>query len=511
MGQEVSTQPVTNQTVTPKLLSLAFKDWPIRRKLLTPTILFLVLSCTVYILAFFFLLNHIRDEAITAHKALLSIERQFSSTINTIAQWYISLDQVKQELIELELQVKHYQSSTDSNQSILVLESLIQNIHRLNRLAELNVLVKSPDSTQYRSLVLQLEQIKTELQTSIHKIQQRLADNTTTKINFLMLFVLLSALIGAGLAIYGANIIAYKISTPIQQLHTTVVQFRHGKDTQKLTIEQDDEIGQLTKDFNSMIAETTFNKGKLEQAIKLAQQSNHAKSQFLANISHELRTPMLGIMGFSDLGIDKIDSADKEKLLRYFQRIKSSSKRLLDLVNDLLDLSKLESGQLELHLERFDLSTLTKEVIDEMRTLIRDKSIDLSLEDHKVKTLVNIDRKQIHQVIYNLLSNAIKYSEVNGNIRITIDTCNSRIEQNNRLVEIPCLAFTCADEGVGIPEDELDVVFDKFTQSTKTVTGAGGTGLGLAICKEIIEAHQGRIYATNRRSGGVQLTFEIPV
>ena len=492
-------------------LHLAFKDWPIRQKLLIPTILFLIISCTIYIAAFFFLLNYIRDDAITEHKALLNIEQQYSSALNAILKWPVSPDLIKQELAEFRQQIKRYQSLSSNDQNTLSVDELTQSINKLRELAKQSSQIKSADSIQFKSFVVQLERVRSELQIPIHEIQETLANETGDKINYLVLFVLLSALIGAGLAIYGANIIASYISSPIEQLHSAVALFRSGKDATRLTINQEDEIGQLSKDFNSMVAEITFNKGKLEQAIKLAQQSNNAKSHFVANISHELRTPMLGIMGFSDLGIEKIDSAGKDKILRYFQRIKSSSKRLLNLVNDLLDLSKLESGQFELHLERVNLSTVIKDVIDEMQTLIRDKSINLSLDDHNIDTLANIDRKQIHQVIYNLLSNAIKYSNANGKIHIVIDSCILRIAQHNTFVEMPGLTFTCSDEGVGIPADELDDVFGKFSQSTNTIAGAGGTGLGLAICKEIIEAHHGHIYAKNRYSKGLRLTFEIPV
>jgi len=497
--------------MTTKIWSLAFKDWPIRQKLLIPTVIFLVTSCTIYILAFFFLLNYIRDNAITEHKTLLTIEQQFFNTVSAALKSPVHPELINEELTELKRHIKQYSALHHEIKDTLNINEINQKIAKLEALLLFNSQAEPSENTSFRSLVSQLEHSREDFQQSIHKIHEVLSIETRGEINDLMQYVLLSAVIGIVIATYSANILASQISSSIEHLQQAVAQFRLKERPYKLNIKQEDEIGLLSKDFNSMMAEITFNKSKLEQAIKHAQNSNNAKSQFLANISHELRTPMLGIMGFSDLGIQKIDSADKEKTLRYFQRIKSSSQRLLSLVNDLLDLSKLESGQLELQRENIDLNILTKEVIDEMKVLISDKSIELSLNNSNLESYAYIDRKQIHQVIYNLLSNAIKYSEVNGSIQVTIDTGIARVEQHDELVEVPVLSFSCEDEGVGIPESELNIVFDKFAQSTKTVNNASGTGLGLAICKEIITAHQGRIYAKNRQPDGVRLTFEVPI
>jgi signal transduction histidine kinase len=230
-----------------------------------------------------------------------------------------------------------------------------------------------------------------------------------------------------------------------------------------------------------------------------AEAANQAKSEFLANMSHELRTPLHGILSFAAFGIKKYASAKPEKLLDYFSRIKQSGNVLLELLNDLLNLAKLESNRATFAFEPTDLGKLVKSAANEFDLLLSERSLNIQQKESKFDERVTLDADKIKQVLRNLLDNAIKFSPEGG----TIDVGTERIGGSIRV--------SVRDQGPGIPQDELEAVFDKFVQSSKTKTGAGGTGLGLAICQEIIAAHRGRIWAENRPEGGATFSFEIPL
>jgi len=236
-------------------------------------------------------------------------------------------------------------------------------------------------------------------------------------------------------------------------------------------------------------------------AKEQAESANVMKSEFVANISHELRTPMHAILSFSRFGIKKIKTAPLEKIEEYFVKIEQSGIRLLALVNDLLDLSKLEAGKFELNISDENLVSIAKHVLSESELILREKNIQLELDVRVENTDLQCDSAKIEQVIRNLLSNAVKFTPADKQIRIAIDELNN----NHDFLE-----FKVEDEGVGVPDEELASVFDKFIQSSKTKNGAGGTGLGLPISKKIIELHSGKIRVGHAPKGGAIFWFEIP-
>jgi PAS domain S-box-containing protein len=249
----------------------------------------------------------------------------------------------------------------------------------------------------------------------------------------------------------------------------------------------------------------------LLSAKNAAEVMNQAKSEFLANMSHELRTPMHAILCFADLGEKKIDTAPKEKLLRYFSMIHDSGSRLMLLLNGLLDLSKLEAGQMQLEVGIHDLKTVVETAMTELTELAKKKSLKLELLPRAVSTTAEFDSNKIHQVVYNLLSNAIKFTSESKHITVSFSEAELPIKHlQTETGMAPAISLTVKDEGMGIPEEELERVFDKFVQSSATNTGAGGTGLGLAICKEIISIHHGTIQAANNPAGGGIFSFTIP-
>ena len=230
-----------------------------------------------------------------------------------------------------------------------------------------------------------------------------------------------------------------------------------------------------------------------------ADRANEAKSMFLANMSHELRTPMHAIMSFSRLGLDRVAHGDAERLQRYFGNIHESGARLTALLNDLLDLSKLEAGRMELHREPVDVSRVVDDCVSELEPLAAARSLSMSFRAPALPVVANVDPMRIGQVLRNLLSNAIKFSPAGGVIGIVLEV----VPDGFRLA--------VEDEGVGIPEAELESVFDKFVQSSKTRTSEGGTGLGLAICRELATAHGGWICARQRSPRGTLMEMVLPL
>mgnify|MGYP001405968647 CR=1 FL=1 len=241
---------------------------------------------------------------------------------------------------------------------------------------------------------------------------------------------------------------------------------------------------------------------KVKEVQLLAEKANILKSEFLANMSHELRTPMNSIIGFSKQGIKRRDTWSMDRHIKNLQTINDSGERLLNLLNSLLDLSKLEAGVESYNVKINNLMAITKSMVDQLDSLIKEKNLHLDIiADEDLD--IYCDRTKISQLIVNLLSNAIKFTPQGKNITISMKYV--KVDGDDYI------ETSVVDEGVGIPEGELETVFDKFVQSTKTKTGAGGTGLGLAISKEIVEHHNGKIWAENVTQGGAKFVFILPV
>jgi len=258
---------------------------------------------------------------------------------------------------------------------------------------------------------------------------------------------------------------------------------------------------QLVNDYQKTLeTEVRIRTEELASAKIVAENANESKSRFLANMSHELRTPMHAILGFSHLATKYSENA---KMNEYLDKILVSGKRLTTLLDDLLDLSKLEAGKMTLDLEYNDLTLLAGSSVEEVSSLAREKHIRIKINTDK-PMMAYYDKKLITRVVINILANAIKFSPANSQVDILISHNDSS----------GTLTMQIIDEGFGIPKDELDEVFDSFVQSSKTRSNSGGTGLGLPISKEIIELHRGAMWVESPaqgRSQGSSFTFQIPV
>ncbi len=266
-------------------------------------------------------------------------------------------------------------------------------------------------------------------------------------------------------------------------------------------------INSIARDISSM--------KKAEQEIISArikaEVANEALQDFLSFISHEIRNPIHHIVSFANIGVEKNKIKSKAELKEFFEAIQDSSLVLLDLLNDFLDLSKSEAGKMDYQMATSDLSKIVTKSVTEFQAAAKEGGILLETRMPLIPTDFMGDIQKIGQVMRNLLSNAIKFSPSEKRISISINEAElsmGRRKTDDELVH--ALSVAIKDEGIGIPENELESIFNKFTQSSKTKHKNGGTGLGLAICSEIIKAHHGRIWAENNPEGGATFTFILP-
>ncbi|WP_088278995.1 PAS domain-containing protein [Ideonella sp. A 288] len=251
--------------------------------------------------------------------------------------------------------------------------------------------------------------------------------------------------------------------------------------------------------IGSIIDVTEFREAErtTREARDAAERSNRAKSEFIANMSHELRTPLQAIIGFSELGTKL--AAAHEDFLDMFCEVHAGGRRMLTLVNALLDLSKLESTVGSLALHRRDLATLVSEVARELRPLAGQRDIELVLRPPQQPLGADVDAFRMQQVIRNVLANALRFAPIGSAIELD---CLPTPDGGTEIV--------VRDHGPGIPADELESIFDAFVQSSRTADGAGGTGLGLTICRKIMSAHGGSIAAENAAGGGAVMRIRLP-
>jgi two-component system, NtrC family, sensor kinase len=327
--------------------------------------------------------------------------------------------------------------------------------------------------------------------------------------------LLLAAFLAAGIGL--SVLLARRLVRPVKQMRTAAARIGAGAYDERIELRRRDELGGLADELNRMAASLQGSVQSLERRVEertlelqqaLAELSEKGrqlevasehKSEFLANMSHELRTPLNAIIGFSQVLRKRMFGEINAKQEEYLDDILSSGNHLLSLINDVLDLSKVEAGQVELEVATFSL----REALDRGVVMVREpavkKGVRLSLELAPDVDLVDGDERRLRQVVYNLLSNAVKFTPGGGRIVVASARADREVQ------------VSVTDTGPGIAPEDHERIFEEFQQTDVGVEQREGTGLGLALSKRLVELHGGRIWVESEPGHGSRFVFTIPI
>ena len=330
-------------------------------------------------------------------------------------------------------------------------------------------------------------------------------------------------------------LVSRSISRPILRLTDGARRISSGDMTVRVKAESSDEIGELAGVFNTMVdnlaqrsrdlavsntalrdyqdhledivkqrtSELAAANDDLVQARDAAEQANRTKSSFLANMSHELRTPMNAIIGYSEILQEEAEDQGHDDYIADLKKISGAGKHLLSLINDILDLSKIEAGKMELFLEHFSIPAMVAEVASTVQPLVEKNANKLVVECAPDVAGMFADLTRTRQVLFNLLSNACKFTQ-----KGTVTVKASLTQANGR----PSVQFEVKDEGIGMTPEQVGKLFQDFTQADASTTRKyGGTGLGLSICRKICRMMDGDVAATSEEGKGSVFTVVLPL
>jgi signal transduction histidine kinase len=319
------------------------------------------------------------------------------------------------------------------------------------------------------------------------------------------------------LAIGTSVVLVRRLVRPIESIQAAAARIGAGALSQRIEIPSNDELGTLAEEFNRMAARLQESYSSLEQKVEgrtrelatalaeldekgraLEAASRH-KSEFLANMSHELRTPLNAIVGFSQVLRARLFGELNDKQEEYLDDILSSSEHLLSLINDVLDLSKVEAGRTELAFAPFSLQLTLERGLMMVKERALTNSVALELHGDPRVESVEGDERRIRQVIFNLLSNAVKFTPPGGNV----DVSSARVDGVVRV--------SVADTGPGIAHADQERIFDEFQQTDVGTSQHEGTGLGLALSKRLVELHGGKIWVESELGEGSTFVFTLPL
>jgi signal transduction histidine kinase len=345
--------------------------------------------------------------------------------------------------------------------------------------------------TRAELLAIDLNEHATELGNAMTaRTDAVIAQNASTYENSRNLFIGVAA--GAiALALLLGFVLSWSVIGPIHRIDSRLAAIASGDFSGHVDVTNRDELGALAANVNQMNDELRRLYRELETA------SQH-KSDFLANMSHELRTPLNAIIGFSQVLREGMAGDVNEKQAEYLEDILSSGNHLLSLINDVLDLSKVEAGQVELELAPFSLQESLERGLAMVRERATRDGVQVNLGENTGVDIVAGDERRIRQVIFNLLSNAVKFTPAGGSVDVWAKQVNGEV------------SVSVADTGRGIAGEDLRRIFDEFQQTEAGIEQGEGTGLGLALSKRLVELHGGRIWVDSEVGRGSTFVFTLP-
>jgi len=286
------------------------------------------------------------------------------------------------------------------------------------------------------------------------------------------------------------NILSKRIAKPINDIAHAAEEIRSGNLEKRISISSNDEIGKLAKAVNGMVS-------KLNDDIVQMKKLEHVRSEFLGNVSHELRTPIFSLQASLETLLN--GAIDDTRVNRDFlQKALNNTHRLNDLLADLIEISRIESGEMKMRFENFSLYEFLETIINEFQSLAHQKNISLSLESENKMFPAYGDKEQLKIVFSNLIANAIKFTNANGGVIVSFEKT------------VPGVRITVKDTGVGISEEHLPRILERFYRVDKNRSRElGGTGLGLAIAKHIVEAHGSKIDVQSELGKGSAFRFTL--
>ena len=330
------------------------------------------------------------------------------------------------------------------------------------------------------------------------------------------IWLMVSGALAGILAILVFYIITTKfILSPIHDLRRVAIHVAEGNLDERSTVSTGDEFEQLSNSLNEMLERLRNSRDDLKKANKLLDEklgemaetnvtlyeANRVKNEFLANVSHELRTPLTSIIGFAELLRENPDTDPNSRTARYLEHILVSGRILLEIINDLLDLAKIEAGKVELRLENVHVNEICATLVEFVRPQADKGKLALSLEIEENLPIMITDRGKVRQILFNLLSNAIKFTPEKGAVKL------SAVRKEPDSVQ-----FCVTDTGPGICEKDQPIIFDKFRQADQSATREHqGTGLGLAISKELVRLLGGEIGVESVPGEGAAFWVRLPV
>ncbi|MCG6969515.1 MAG: HAMP domain-containing protein [Gammaproteobacteria bacterium] len=321
-------------------------------------------------------------------------------------------------------------------------------------------------------------------------------DKLISELHWLFLTMLFVALTGSML------LEGRLVCLPIQELARAAKRVSDRDFNARLPTARNDEVGELIISFALMRSDIQLYQDEILQARDEALKATRVKSEFLANMSHELRTPLNAILGYSELIEDDLFEQNSTKHLPDIQKIQCAGNHLLSLINDILDLSKIEAGKMELQVCTFSLQELINEVTATIQPLAEKNGDTLKVNVSHEVNIVNTDKTKLRQVLFNLLSNACKFTS-QGLIQISVNASS--------LGQTDCFIISIHDTGIGIPQDKIASLFDAFTQVDSAYNRKyQGTGLGLALSRKLSQLMGGDITVTSQVNSGSTFTLTLP-